>query len=191
MKPLEQISKLPDSEILRLYRESHDTAFVGELYKRYSHLVFGVCLKYLKNKEDARDALLSVFEKLITDLGKYEITGLQHWLYAVSKHHCLNKLKEKGRYNSVEIEDIKMHDELPNVHSGELSAAQEKELLLTNLESAIEELSIDQKTCVTMFYMKKMSYREISEQTRMTMNEIKSHIQNGRRNLALMLKEQS
>ncbi len=191
MKPIDNISLLSDSEILRLYRESLDTAYVGELYRRYSHLAFGVCLKYLKNKEDARDALLSVFEKLISDLGRYEINGFQHWLYAVSKHHCLNKLKEKGRFNSVEIEELKIQDELPNEHSGELTAAQEKELLLTNLESAIHDLNKEQKTCVTMFYLEKMSYRQISEHTRMTMNEIKSHIQNGRRNLALVLKEQS
>lgn len=85
---------------------------------------------------------------------------------------------------------MKLQDELPNEHSGELTAAQEKELMLTNLESAIHDLSNDQKTCVTLFYLEKMSYRQISERTRMTMNEIKSHIQNGRRNLALVLKEQ-
>jgi len=148
-------------------------------------------LKYLKNKEDARDALLSVFEKLITDLNRYEITEFQHWIYSVSKHHCLNKLRENGKYSSIEIDSQRIEDVIPNDYSGEFSAAQEKERMLINLESAIDDLSNEQKTCVTMFYLEKQSYRMIAEVTGMTLNEIKSHIQNGRRNLSLVLKEQS
>ena len=191
MKSSEHISKLADSELLHLFRIDGDGSFIGELYRRYSHLVFGVCLKYLKNKEDARDALLSVFEKLITDLNRYEITEFQHWIYSVSKHHCLNKLRENGKYSSIEIDSQRIEDVIPNDYSGEFSAAQEKERMLINLESAIDDLSNEQKTCVTMFYLEKQSYRMIAEVTGMTLNEIKSHIQNGRRNLSLVLKEQS
>lgn len=187
MKPEGHISKLHDSELLRLYKAGEDRVYIAELYRRYSHLVFGTCLRYLKNSDDAKDALLSVFEKLITDLSKYEINDFQHWIYSVSKHYCFSKLREKDRSHFSDMIEV----DVPNDYSGEISQLEKREMLLNNLESAIEELNNDQKTCVTMFYLEKKSYRSISDLTGMSMNEIKSHIQNGRRNLALMLKEES
>jgi RNA polymerase sigma-70 factor (ECF subfamily) len=68
-----------------------------------------------------------------------------------------------------------------------LNKAEEKEKQFVALENAIEELSAEQKKCVDLFYLKEKSYVEIAEITGFTLNEVKSYIQNGKRNLKIKL----
>lgn len=174
-------------ELLKKYKEELKPVWLGELYNRYSHLVFGLCLKYLKDEENARDAVLAIFEKLVTDLKTREVATFQHWLYAVSRNHCLEVLRSKGReekrrYVYHAENSVGMPEE-----SEVISLAEIREAGLKNLESAISRLNEDQRQCVEMFYLEEKSYKEITETTGYSLGEVKSHLQNGRKNLRLLL----
>jgi len=180
------IKNLSDIGVVSLYKESGDQALVGELFQRYTHLVFGVCRKYLRQEEDARDATVEVFEQLLTKLKEHEISNFKSWLYSVAKNHCLMKLR--GKKNHVEWQE-NMGE---NVESGDelhLEEALGKDAQLNYLEEAIQHLSDAQRTCIDLFYLKELSYQEIIKQTGFTFKEVKSFIQNGKRNLKIMLKE--
>lgn len=182
-----KIAKLTDIELLDMYKQDERNMWVGVLYGRYSHLVFGLCLKYLKDAENAKDATLAIFEKLITDLKTREVATFQHWLYTVSRNHCLEILRSSGREEKRKM--VYHHENAMNTHQ-ELEAvsfAEMKEAGLNNLENAIASLNEDQQQCVTMFYINEKSYKEIAETTGYSLGEVKSHIQNGKRNLRLLL----
>lgn len=174
-------------ELLVAYKQDGKPVWVGELFSRYSHLVFGMCLKYLRDEENAKDATLTVFEKLLTDLKTREVATFQHWLYAVSKNHCLEILRKKGRDEKRKVvyhyeNTVNMMDEMDV-----LSIAEMHEAGIKRLEHAIERLGNGQQECVTLFYLEEKSYKEITERTGYSIGEVKSHIQNGRRNLRLLL----
>jgi RNA polymerase sigma factor (sigma-70 family) len=178
---------LTDHELLVKYKQDDKTVWLGELFNRYSHLVFGLCLKYLKDEENARDAVLAIFEKLIVELRTREVATFQHWLYAVSRNYCLELIRQKGRDEKRKVvyhyeNAVNMHEEIDV-----LSFAEMKEAGLRRLEYAIEKLNIDQKECVKLFYLKEKSYRETTESTGYSIGEVKTHLQNGRRNLRILL----
>jgi RNA polymerase sigma factor (sigma-70 family) len=174
-------------ELLEKYKLDEKSMWLGELYNRYSHLVFGLCLKYLKDEENAKDAVLAIFEKLVLDLKTREVATFQHWLYAVSRNHCLEILRSKGREEKRKV--VYHYENVVNMPSeiDVLSFAEMKEAGLSRLERAIERLNQDQRQCVELFYLREKSYKEITETTGYTIGEVKSHLQNGRRNLRMLL----
>lgn len=181
------ISKRTDAELLQQYRKDGDSAMLGELYKRYSHLVFGVCLKYLKNQDESRDATLAIFEKLIDSLLVQDVYAFQAWLHRVTRNHCLMMLrseqKKSQRFNSyMHVVGNHNADE-----SEELLLAEWKEKELNKLEGAIASLNSEQQQCVSLFYLQEKSYKEITESTGYSLGEVKSYIQNGKRNLRVLL----
>ncbi len=182
-----KISNLTDNELLEKYRQDGNSTWLGELYNRYSHLVFGLCIKYLKDEESARDAVLAIFEKLITELRSREVSTFQHWLYAVSKNHCLLVLRTEGREAKRKV--VYHHEVSGHVveENDILSHTQMRETGLLRLEAAILRLNEEQKECITLFYLQERSYKDIVETTGYTIGEVKSHLQNGRRNLRLLL----
>jgi RNA polymerase sigma-70 factor (ECF subfamily) len=185
------ISTFTDQELLYHYRRDGKTVWLGELYNRYSHLVFGLCLKYLKNEENAKDAVISIFEKLISELKNRDVATFQHWLYAVSRNYCLETLRVKGRD---EKRKMVYHHENAQVLMDDfevISFAEMKEAGLKKLEHAINGLRPDQRLCIELFYLREKSYREITESTGFTLNEVKTHLQNGRRNLRIHLHKES
>jgi RNA polymerase sigma-70 factor (ECF subfamily) len=152
------------------------------LYERYAHLVLGVCFKYLKDGEAAKDATQQIFIKLLEDLKRFEILHFKPWLLQVTRNHCLMLLRQNipVANNTISLpENMEFEDEgHPFL---------ERELLLNELELAVAGLNEDQKTCITLFYLQKMTYSSIAQQTGFSMMEVKSHIQNGRRNLKIKL----
>jgi len=179
-----------DNELVSRFRLSHNSEYVGQLFQRYTHLVFGVCMKYLKNEESSKDAVMEIFEKLLIDLKKHDVGNFKSWLYSVSKNHCLMKLrKDKSQANHV---DEYGKDSLVLMEIDEplhQSNGQEQELLDKNLYEGIEHLKEEQKMCVELFYMQNKSYEEVAELTGYSMMQVKSYIQNGKRNLKIFLTE--
>lgn len=179
------IQALSDDELLAQYKKGGDNALVGELYKRYSHLVFGVCLKYLKNEDEAKDAVLQIFENLLEDLKKHEISNFKSWLHSVARNHCLMFLRkqqtQQKRVNEYEAvyEPEESFDTPFAVHD-----KQEKEVMLTKLEEAITQLKDEQRVCIELFYLEEKCYNEVADLTGYDIKKVKSYIQNGKRNLA-------
>ena len=175
-------SQTPDSELVSQYRETGGLPVLGELYQRYMELVYGVCLKYLEDPEDAKDAVLNIFEELVTKLQRHEVENFKSWLYTLAKNHCLMKLRST---NGKILKEI-THDTIADAETDRHELL-ENEKTYTLLEEAMEELNAEQRQCVTLFYLQKKSYSQISEETGFSPMQVKSYIQNGKRNLKIGL----
>ncbi len=179
-----------DEELVEMFKNSHDNLYMGELYIRYTDLVFGVCLKYLQSKEDAQDATMQIFEKLIFELKKHQIATFKPWLHTVVKNYCMMEFRKTSSFQKSEKEfkcNAVSVEKEQDVH---LSDQHDKEMVLQQLEHGIESLNAEQQDCIKMFYIGEMSYKEIAASTGFSMNEVKSHIQNGKRNLKNYLTKQ-
>lgn len=163
---------------------------VGELFKRYSGFSFAICMKYLKDEDDSRDAVMSVFEKLFDLLLKHNVDNFKSWLYSVLKNHCLLEMRKSGtvrrHFNENQIsEDVMENRAFMYPDKDEILENE-----LQNLEKAIPKLSDEQRTCIELFYLKDKSYQEVSQITGYDMKKVKSYIQNGKRNLKIMLESE-
>ncbi len=182
-----KIKQLTDLELIKKYQSTHNTQLVGELFKRYSHLVLGVSLKYLKNEEQAKDMVMQVFEKLMEDLKTNDIKNFKGWLHTVSRNHCLMYLR---KHNKITAKTQDMDVVEPYIsHEDNVEGVLEKEVQLNLLEQAIHQLKPEQKTCVELFYIKQQCYNEVAEQTGFSLKQVKSYIQNGKRNLKIILSQ--
>jgi RNA polymerase sigma factor (sigma-70 family) len=175
-------SHIPDQELLDHYYADGNTRWLGLLLSRYTLLLFGVSMKYLKNEEEAKDAVQYVFLKALTEIPKYKVTWFKSWIYMITRNHCLMVLRNKGQVRSLEEHHHFLKDENP-----EKAALEEKEILLKRMDEAVNELSEEQKICITMFYLRRLSYQEIVDRTGFSMLQVKSYIQNGKRNLKITL----
>ena len=180
-----------DEELVVQYKSTNNTRILGELFKRYSLMCFAVCNKYLKDESAAEDAAMSIFEKLFTDLHKHEIANFKSWLHTVCRNHCLMQLRKHTpivRINDNSEENSESFVNLDRFLHQE-DNQQEKEEKLWMLEQAIMQLKDKQKECIELFYLQQKSYDEIATLTGYSPNEVKSYIQNGKRNLKIALGE--
>jgi len=172
-----------DSELLQNFYKDHANKWLGILLPRYTLLLLGVCMKYLKNEEDAKDCVQQIFIKIINELHKYKVDYFKSWIYMIAKNHCLMKLRDKGKFTIGLDEEM---TSLPDETDEKISLI-EKDVLLNKMMNAIKQLNTEQQECVSLFYLQKKSYAEIIEITGFTILQVKSHIQNGKRNLRLMM----
>jgi len=184
------ISRLGDIELVSLYKETADKQIVGILYKRYTGFAFSICMKYLKDQDASKDAVMQVFEKLFEDLKRHQVTNFKSWLYSVLKNHCLHIIrdntlklaKEKDAANSFELfVENQLH-----LYQDNDNGFEER---IETLEMELCNLSHEQRVCIELFYLKEKCYQEVAEITGYTMNQVKSHIQNGKRNLKISLQK--
>lgn len=182
------MKEMSDAELITQYKKTSDSSALGELYKRYSYLVFGVAMKYLKNEEESKDAVMGIFEKLIEDLKKHEIHNFKSWLHSVTRNFCLMKLRKEQ--NLAEKEHAYKKNEATVVEFApepHLNGESPKELQLQMLEKGIKHLKDDQRICVELFFIQGKCYQEVADSTGFTMKQVKSFLQNGKRNLKLFL----
>jgi len=180
---IDKYKHITDNQLLQNFYADKNNEWLGILLKRYTILLFGVGMKYLKDEEDAKDAVQQVFLKVISELHKYKVEYFKSWLYMIAKNHCLMQLRNTGNH-WVEINE---KTETGSVDSAINQDWKQHEIDLNELQSALLLLNPEQKECVTLFYLEKKSYKEISELTHYSLLEIKSHIQNGKRNLKIKL----
>ena len=155
------------------------------LFNRYCELVFGVALKYLQNQDESKDAVVDIFERIPSDLKKYEIKNFSNWIYTVSKNHCFHLLKKR----TYKIPSDQLEHRLPaTLPEGDEEIFHSlEELLGSRLEESLLTLNEAQQTCVRLFYLEHKSYDEIQEVTGLNYKQVKSHIQNGKRNMRMYL----
>lgn len=187
MSFLKNIAKhsLSDKELVELYKQSEDLSVLGELYQRYMELVYGVCLKYFKEPEVAKDSVMQVFEELVSKLKKHEVDNFRGWLHQVAKNHCLMQLRTPKNLKTVEFKtDLVQSEE--NVH---LNGILEKEENFKRLEYCIGTLINEQQQAIRLFYIEEKCYNEIVAITGLEWNQVRSFIQNGRRNLKICMEK--
>lgn len=180
-------NSLTDKELVTRYKESEDLSVLGELYQRYMELVYGVCLKYFKEPERAKDSVMLIFEELVSKLKKHEVDNFRGWLHEVAKNHCLMQLRTPKNLKTVEFKtDLVQNEE--NVH---LNGVLEKEENFKKLEYCIGTLTREQQEVIRLFYLEEKCYNEIVEITGHGWNQVRSFIQNGRRNLKICMDKES
>jgi RNA polymerase sigma-70 factor (ECF subfamily) len=178
---------ITDSELVAAYRQNGDLQVLASLYQRYMELVYGVCLKYLPDTEQAKDAVMQVFEELVEKLKKHEVDNFKSWLYTVAKNHCLMQLRSQKNKKTVSLAPELMQ-------SGEelhLNGALQKEAEFKKLERCLQTLSAEQQQTVQLFYLQQKCYNEIVEETGLDWKKVRSLIQNGRRNLKICMEKNS
>lgn len=178
---------LTDQELLEQFHLDGDNKWLGLLLQRYTLLLLGVCMKYLKDEEEAKDAVQQVFEKCLKELQKYKVDYFKSWIYMVAKNHCLMKLRDKGKA------PVPVTEKMISTPADESNVADyiQKEELLNKLSASIPLLGQEQRSCIELFYLQKKSYHEIAASTGYTLMQVKSHIQNGKRNLKMLLQKQT
>jgi RNA polymerase sigma factor (sigma-70 family) len=174
-----------DQKLLNSYRENNDLTILGKLFEPQVPLVYGVCLKYLKDEDKAKDAVMGIFEELVKKAKDHEITHFHSWLYVLSKNYCLMQLRAGKKMELISLDEFM--EFLPNVHPEE----NDREAALLALEQCIDKLAAAQKESINLFYLQEKCYNEIVELTGFSFNEVKSYIQNGKRNLKICLEKVS
>lgn len=174
---------IDDNIILKAFQEG-DEMGLKYLYNKYLHVIFGICLKYFKNKSDAQDATSELLEKFMEINIPPDVRNLKTWLYVVTKNHCLMQLRKKKVLNA-ELIPEEIMDFTDDLHP--IDKAMQKEAEFEALSKCIEALKDEQKQCIDMFYLKKKCYQQIADQTGHAVKKVKSYIQNGKRNLKICL----
>jgi RNA polymerase sigma factor (sigma-70 family) len=179
----ERYNHIADSELLEEFYTTRNNELLGALLQRYTLLLLGVCMKYLKNEDEAKDSVQQVFLKAITELHKYKVEYFKSWIYMVAKNHCLMILRDRQGKLPVELTD----KTAVAVDETDKSVFIQQDVTLELMSESLKELNAEQQQCVTLFYLQKKSYQEISDQTGYTLMQVKSHIQNGKRNLKILI----
>ena len=183
---------MPDDELIRLYFSGREEALAAELFNRYTHLVFGVCMKYLRNTEDAKDAVMQIFEDFLMSDEPIGIRNFSAWLFTVAKNHCLMKLRSQKPVLQADEKKMLILErevmELPQImhHYDE----EEHNMSINRVQIALQKLNPGQKACVELFYLQDKQYKEICELTGYDLLAVKSYIQNGKRNLKILLQDE-
>jgi len=172
---------LSDEQMLRFYRETGDNQWLGALLQRYTVLLLGVANKYLKDREMAEDAVQHVFETTLTRLPDGPIANFKGWLYVLMRNHCLQQLRSQNHMMGDEVIATIADD------ADSVAEALWKEQTLEQMAEALGEIAEEQRTTISLFYLKKYSYEQIIETTGFTFMQVKSYIQNGKRNLKNIL----
>jgi len=185
--PVKQIEKAPstDEDLLLEFKQSNSQDVLAKLYLRYTDLVYGVCLKYLKDGEAAKDAVMNIYTELLQKLAQHEVENFKSWLYVLVKNHCLMQLRKEKKMITVEFQAGVMQSE----DFSHLDSILSKEQDFKKLEQCLERLPVEQKQSIQLFYLENKCYNEIVEQTGMDWNKVRSLIQNGRRNLKICMEK--
>lgn len=177
------ISQLTDEELLIDFRKGKSKVVFQTLFDRYVHLVYGLCVNILKDREEAKDAVMDIYEKTILELPEHNVRNFKSWLYVVTKNHCLMHLRKASKQNQlnnfVEFQIAEHPNSEEEIMDGELK----------HLTACMEKLKHEQQESVNLFYMQKKCYQEIAELMQTSIKSVKSYIQNGKRNLKICIEK--
>ena len=176
-----------DESLLYEYRKSTDMRIVEELFNRYARQMLGTCIFYLEDKETAKDAVMQIFDKLIINLKTQEVLNFKGWLSFVVRNHCISEIRKSKSLKKKHEDYYEFEYEWPDEETENTIFSVSDEELITHLNSGLKELKVRQRICVELFYLKQKSYQQISSETGFSINEVKSNIQNGKRNLKLII----
>lgn len=180
-----------DEELLKHYKESGDKELFADLFKKHVTVVYGTCLFYLQDKDEAQDATMQLFEKLMLDINTREIANFKGWLSFVVRNHCISLIRKNKTVLKHTKSYYEFEQEETTYETEEKIQSISDDVLLDEMKSCLPKLKEKQRLCVELFYLQDKSYQDIAHETGLGLNEIKSHIQNGKRNLKLLIEEQT
>ncbi len=180
---MKQLTTFSDTSLIKLYKSERNAEYIGELYKRYALSVFGLCYKYLRDEQQSKDAVSEIFELILQKLKTQEISYFRSWIYIVSKNHLIRLKSRSVNNETLSLENIS-EKFMENEMDLSLNIKEYKDKLL---EFAIKQLNLEQRNCIELFYLKQKNYQEVSSITGYDLGKVKSYIQNGKRNLKLLM----
>lgn len=181
-----------DLEYVAAYRATGDLAILGELYEQHMELIYAVCYNYLRDEEEAKDAVMNLFEQLITDLRRHDVQQFGPWLHSVARNYCLMKLRKNQAHPTTTLvtdAGSDANDEPLNRLLSDETDLSELEEDLTRVETCLKTLPSEQQICLTLFYLERKTYTEVAELTGYALKQVKSYLQNGRRNLKICMQK--
>ena len=176
-----------DEQWVSDYKKSGELNVLGKLYQQYMPLVYGVCLKYFKDEEQSKDAVMEIFEELIQKLKVYNVANFKSWLYTLSRNYCLMQLRKNKKSDIISIDDSFV-ELTPLSHHND---SEQREWYLNAMEKCLETITEEQKICINLFYLQQQCYTEVAQNTGYDFKKVKSYIQNGKRNLKICIDKQS
>ncbi|MES2417887.1 MAG: sigma-70 family RNA polymerase sigma factor [Bacteroidota bacterium] len=176
-----------DRTLVAAYQQSGDLEVLGILFNRYMHLVFGVCFNYFKDEEQSKDAVMQIFEELVTKLKAHQVQNFKSWLHVLTRNYCLMALRKSSKNPIVSIDD----NFVENKEFVHLDIDNARETQLTIMEKCMETLSKEQRISVDLFYLQEKCYKEVADETGYDLVKVKSYIQNGKRNLKICIEKNS
>ena len=189
MKFVKHISaqdSLSEAKMLILYRQSGDLEVLGKLYAAYMPLLYGLCLKYLKNEEKSKDAVMQIFEQLISKLKIHEVSNFKSWLYTLARNYCLMELRVTQKHEIVSFDDFGMENPVLLHQENDFTSENQ----LNTMSKCLLTLPDEQRLSIDLFYLQQKCYKEVSDITGYDINKVKSYIQNGKRNLKICMEKQ-
>ncbi|TDS10402.1 RNA polymerase sigma factor [Sphingobacterium paludis] len=174
-----------EKELLHDYKRTGDIAILGNLYPPYMSLLYGVCYKYLQDQDSCQDAVMQIFEQLIEKLRIHEVDNFKSWLYVYARNYCLMELRKDKARTFVDIENhlLESEQKLGMLEHEDRWSDRDFE----QMQSCLNTLQEKQARCVRMFYIEQKCYKDIAEALKIDLNQVKSHIQNGKRNLKICM----
>ncbi len=179
---------LDEQHLLTEYRKTGNLHLLGRLYEPYMPLIYGLCFKYYKDEAKSEDAVMQIFESLISKLRVHEVSHFKSWLYTLARNHCLMDLRAANRINMVDIDEHIVESDV-FLHQ-QTRGEQVPEDQLARMELCLETLSEEQRRCITLFYLEQKCYKDVADITGYDLNKVKSYIQNGKRNLKICMEQQ-
>ena len=185
-------SRREPADYIAAYRATGDLAVLGELYEQHMDLVYAVCFNYLRDEDEAKDAVMNLFEQLVTDLRKHEVHQFGSWLHSVARNYCLMQLRKTQAHPKTALvtgTGADLDDEPIMQLSADEADKSELEEDLTMMESCLQTLPYEQRTCLTLFYLDHKTYTDVADMTGYDLKLVKSYLQNGRRNLKICMRK--
>lgn len=158
--------------------------FLSTLYQRYMDLVYGVCLQYFKDPDRSKDAVMDIFEELNTKLRRHTVENFKGWLHVLARNHCLMQLRSPRNIKTTEFNAELMQSAQISHLSNDMLDREETYKLL---EDCLEKLPFHQKSSIELFFIQKKCYNEIAVIMGNEWSQVRSYIQNGKRNLKICL----
>lgn len=185
-----KINAADDSVLLLQYRQTGDLVFIGELYKRYAKQILSACVYYFTDKDEAKDHVMQIFDKLIVELKSREVDNFKGWLSFVVRNYCISVIR-KQKTDKKRLNDYQEHEYTMQSEETELALEKIKDAELNEklLKESLNDLKEGQRKCIDLFYLQNKSYQQIESITGYSSLEVKSYIQNGKRNLKLLILE--
>jgi RNA polymerase sigma-70 factor (ECF subfamily) len=184
-------SEISDADLLTRFKQSSSPNDLLPLYERHAELIYALALRYLGTPQRAEDAGMEVWAVLLDKLPKHDISNFRSWLQTTIRNHCLMQLRREKRdpLQQTNNDDVFMQSDRLLHLSTESNHHQDPDT--RPLYHCMKQLNDEQRRCVSMFYLQEgESYQTIAEQLDLSVGRVRSHLQNGRRNLKICLEGQ-
>jgi RNA polymerase sigma-70 factor (ECF subfamily) len=173
------LAKLSDEDILQKYQVSFEAEYIGELFRRYVPLLYGIGLKYLQSADKAQDAVMQLFETITTQTPLNEIKEFKTGICTLMKNRCLQTLHENHQEKPADSQTntIEQHEILSIF---EKEQTDEKRRML---QMQVKKLPVEQRIPIIRFFTDEMSYMDIADSTGHKLKQVKGLIGDGMQNL--------